>query len=174
MAVGLAVVPGAAKQNPALMTDRMLALLDVGKTPVHLAMKPDGGEIFVSNSGSDSISEIATGNNEVGGTYMIGSSPVRGIVSGDNSRLWVANFGADSITLYSIDDGRLIGGIRTGAAPDALAFSEDEHLLLAADAHSGDVAVIRTAGKELPALFTVLPAGNSPNAIAIKAIQKKP
>ena len=62
MAVGLAAAAGswAAKQNPALMTDRLLTFLDVGETPVHLAMKPDGGEIFVSNYGSDSISEIAT------------------------------------------------------------------------------------------------------------------
>ena len=176
MAVGLAAATGssAAKQNPVLMTDRMLALLDVGRTPVNLAMKPDGGEIFVSNSASDSISEITTGTNEVGGTYMIGSRPVRGIVSHDNGRLWVANFGADSIALWSIDDGRLAWSVRTGSAPDALAFSDDEHLLLAADAHSGDVAVIRTEGKEGPALFTVLPAGKAPNAIAVKAIQKKP
>jgi YVTN family beta-propeller protein len=177
MAVGLAAAAGssAAKQNPALMTDRMLALLDVGKTPVNLALKPDGGEIFVSNFGSDSISEISTTTNEVGGTYIIGSKPVRGVVSHDNSTLWVANFGADSIALYSIDDGRLEPrGVRTGSAPDALAFSEDEHLLLAADAHSGDVAVIRTEGKEGPALFTILPAGISPNAIAVKSIQEKP
>lgn len=177
MAVGLAAAPGswAAKQNSMLMIDRMLTLLDVGKTPVNLAMKPDGGEIFVSNSDSDSISEISTSTNEVGGTYTIGSRPVRGIVSRDNGTLWVANFGADSIALYSIDDGRLLPiGIRTGSAPDALAFSEDEHLLLAADAHSGDVAVVRTGGKAGPALFTVLPAGNSPNAIAVKAIEKTP
>jgi len=176
MAVSLAAAPGswAAKQNPALMTDRMLTFLDVGETPVHLAMKPDGGEIFVSNYGSDSISEIATGTNEVGGTYTIGSRPVRGIVSHDNGTLWVANFGADSIALYSIDDGRLAWSVRTGSAPDALAFSDDEHLLLAADAHSGDVAVIRTGGNSLPALFTILPAGLSPNSIAVKAILKKP
>jgi YVTN family beta-propeller protein len=176
MAVSLAAEPGSwpAKQNPALMTDHMLALLDVGKTPVHLALKPNDGEIFVSNFGSDSISEINTGTNEVGGTYMIGSKPVRGIVSADNSMLWVANFGADSIALYSIDDGRLAGSVRAGSAPDAMAFSEDEHLLLAADAHSGDVAIVRTEGKEGPALFTILPAGSSPNAIAVKAIQKKP
>jgi YVTN family beta-propeller protein len=177
MAVNLAAAPGswAARQNPALMTDHMLTLLDVGKLPVHLAMKPDGGEIFVSNFGSDSISEIATGTNEVGGTYTIGSGPVQGIVSRDNGTLWVANFGADSIALYSIDDGRVEPiGIHTGSAPNALAFSEDEHLLLAADAHSGDVAVIRTAGTALPALFTMLPAGNSPNAIAVKVIRKKP
>jgi YVTN family beta-propeller protein len=174
MAVGLAAEAGswAVKQNPALITDRMLALLDVGKMPIHLALKPDDGEIFVSNFGSDSISEISTPTNEVGGTYTIGSRPVRGIVSSDNGTLWVANFGADSIALYSIDDGRVEPvGVRTGSAPDALAFSEDEHLLLAADAHSGDVAVVRTDG---PTLFTILPAGNSPNAIVVKAIRKKP
>lgn len=176
MAITLAAAAGSwpAKQNPALMTDRMLALLDVGTTPVNLAMKPDGGEIFVSNYGSDSISEIATGPNEVGGTYTIGSKPVRGIVSADNGTLWVANSGADSIALYSIDDGRLASNVRAGSSPNALAFSEDEHLLLAADAHSGDVAVVRTEGKEGAALFTILPAGVSPNAIVVKAIQKKP
>jgi len=177
IAIGLAAAPGswAATQNPAMMTDHMLALLDVGKTPVHLAMKPDGGEIFVSNYDSDSISEISTWTNEVGGTYAIGNKPVRGIVSRDNGRLWVANFGADSIALYSIDDGRLTWSIHTGSAPDALAFSKDEHLLLAADAHSGDVAVIRTESSQgRPALFTILPAGVSPNSIAVKAIEKKP
>jgi YVTN family beta-propeller protein len=177
MAISLAAARGswAAQQNPAAMTDHMLTLLDVGKTPVHLAMKPDGGEIFVSNFDSDSISEISTWTNEVGGTYAIGNRPVRGIVSGDNSRLWVANFGADSLAMYSIDDGRLTWSVRAGSAPDALAFSQDEHLLLAADAHSGDVAVVRTETNEgRPALFTILPAGVSPNAIAIKAMVRRP
>lgn len=176
MAIGLAAAPdsGEAKQNPILAHDRLLSLLDVGKTPVNLAMKPDSGEIFVSNFDSDSVSEIATPTNEVGGTYIVGNKPVWGVVGRDNSTLWVANFGADSIALYSIDDGHLEPhGVRTGSAPVALAFSEDEHLLLAADAHSGDVAVIRTEGKEGPALFTILPAGSSPNAIAVKAIRKK-
>ena len=176
MSISLAAAPGtwAAKQNPSLLTDHLLSLLDVGKAPVHLAMKPDGGEIFVSNFDSDSVSEIATPTNEVGGTYVVGNKPVWGVVGSDNSTLWVANFGADSIALYSIDDGHLEPrGVRTGSAPVALAFSEDEHLLLAADAHSGDVAVVRTEGKEGPALFTILPAGNSPNAIAVKVIQKK-
>ena len=57
--------------------DRMLALLDVGRSPVDLAMKPDGGEIFVSNFDSDTISEIATSNNEVGGAYTVGAHPSR-------------------------------------------------------------------------------------------------
>jgi YVTN family beta-propeller protein len=175
MAISLAAAPGswAARQDSSMLTDHLLTMLDVGKTPVHLALKPDGGEIFVSNFGSDSISEISTWTNEVGGTYAIVSKPVSGVVSADNSTLWVSNFGADSVSIYSIDDGRVIGSVHTGAEPDALAFSADEHLLLAADARSGDVAVIRTQEKNGPALFTMLPSGSSPNAIVIKAMGGK-
>jgi YVTN family beta-propeller protein len=175
MAVSLAADPKSwnAKQNPSLLTDHLLTLLDVGKTPVSLAMKPDGGEIFVSNFDSDSISEIDTWNNQVGWTQAIGNKPTHGIVSRDNSSLWVSNFGADSLSLYSIDDGRVVSSVHAGSEPDALAFSADEHLLLAADAHSGDVSVIRTQDKTGPTLFTILPAGNSPNAIVTKALKLK-
>ena len=176
MAISLAAEPGSwpARQDPAATTDHLLTFLDVGVSPVHLALKPDGGELFSSNFDSDSVSEISTWTNEVGGTYSIGDKPVHGIVGRDNSTLWVSNFGADSIGIYSIDDGRLNSSVRTGSAPDALAFSADEHLLLAADAHSGDVAVIRTQGKLGPALFTTLPAGPSPNAIVVKVIKPTP
>jgi YVTN family beta-propeller protein len=174
MAISLAAQPGSwpARQDAAALTDHLLVFLDVGLEPVHLAMKPDGGELFVSNFGSNSISEISTWTNEVSGTFPIGDRPVRGIVSGDNSTLWVSNFGADSISVYSIDDGHLVTSVRTGSAPDALAFSADEHLLLAADARSGDVAVIRTQGRtsgNSATLFTMLPAGSQPSSVVVKS-----
>lgn len=159
----------AARQQSSLTADHVLTRLRVGKTPVQFAVKPDGGELFVSNFGSGTISEISTWTNEVGGTYRIGTQPAQGLVSKDNSTLWIANFGSESLSLYSIDDGRIAGSVRTGAGPDALAMSADEHLLLAADAKSGDVAVIRTRDRNGPELFTLLPAGPKPNAIAIKA-----
>lgn len=173
MAIALAAEPGSwpARQDPAALADHLLTLLDVGTNPVHLAIKPDGGELLVSNFGSNTISELSTWTNEVSNTFPIGDRPVHGIVGQDNSTLWVSNFGADSISVYSIDDGRLAASVRTGSAPDALAFSADQHLLLAADAHSGDIAVIRTQGTLGPTLFTTLPAGPSPNAIVIKASQ---
>ena len=161
------------KQDPFLLQDHLLTMLDVGSTPTHLAMKPDGGEIFVTNFGSDSISEIDTWNNQVGGTYIIGSKPTRAVISRDNSSLWVTNFGADSASLYSIDDGKITNGVRTGSAPDALAFSADEHLLLVVNSGTGDVAVIRTQSKDGPALVTMLPAGGRPNDIVIKAFTTK-
>ena len=154
------------RQDARLQRDQKLTLLDVGKTPVHLALKPDGGEVFSSNVDADSISEISTWTNEVIGTYMIGSQPTRGVVSRDNSSFWVTNSGADSASLYSIDEGRMAAGVRTGAQPGALAFSADEHLLLVADKGSADIAVIRAQTRTL---FTLLPGGRQPNDIVVKA-----
>ena len=175
LAASLAAAPAswAAKQDSEALADHLLAYLRVGPHPQHLAMKPDGGEIFVSNNGGDSISEISTSTNEVGGSYPIGNGPVQGLVSADNSTLWVCNAGADAVSIYSIDDGRLTNSVRTGGQPIALALSADEHLLLAADARTGDVAVIRTHDRNGPALFTMLPAGSQPAALAIKAFTAK-
>jgi YVTN family beta-propeller protein len=156
-------------------SDHLLDFLDVGQTPVNLAMKPDGGEIFVSNFDSNTISEIATGNNEVGGASLIGDHPSHGIVSADNTTLWVSNFSANSVGVYSIDDGQRINMIQVGDGPDALAFSGEGHVLLVANSRSGDVAVIRTTSyspqgpRKIGALFTMLPAAKHPNAIAVKA-----
>ena len=156
-------------------TDHVLTLLDVGQKPVHLALKPDAGEVFVCNYDSDTISEIATGTNEVGGAYLVGAHPANAVVSADNSILWISNFNANSIGVYSIDDGKLINTVQVGDGPDALALSKAGHLLLAADARSGDVSAVRTLSytpqgqRKIGALFTMLPASKRPNAIAVKA-----
>jgi YVTN family beta-propeller protein len=175
MAVWLAAAPDSwrGKQDATLQRDHLLCLLDVGKTPTHLAVKPDGGEVFSTNFDSDSISEISTWTNEVSGTYIVGSNPSRAVVSSDDSSLWVTDFGADSASMYSIDDGRVEESVHTGSRPDAIAFSADEHLLLVTDAGSSDVAVIRMQSKNGPTLFTLLPGGMRPNDIVVKSFRAK-
>jgi YVTN family beta-propeller protein len=164
MVIGLAHTTG----SDPVPADVLLSFLDVGKTPMHIALKPDGGEAFVSNYDSDTISELTTSSNEVGGAYLIGARPVRGLVSADNSLLYVSDFSAGRVGVYSIDDGKLLGaGVKVGEGPDALAFSASGHFLLVVDAQSGDIAVLRTANPA--SLFTLFPAGRAPNAIVVKA-----
>jgi YVTN family beta-propeller protein len=166
MAIALA---RAAQAGSPAQVDALEALLNVGKTPVHLAMKPDGGELFVSNFDTGSVSEVITSTNDVVGAYLMGSNPVRGIVNGDNSLLYESNFRSQDISIYSIDDGKRIGKpIHVGDGPDAMAFSSAGHLLFAVDARSSDVAVIRTSSRSL---FTLLPTGRQPNAIAVKSFR---
>jgi YVTN family beta-propeller protein len=152
--------------------DRMEAMLDVGRSPVQLALKPDGGEVFVSNAQSNSISEVVTTTNDVGGAYIMGDDPVRGLVSADNSLLYVANLRSQELTIYSIDDGKRVGWVRVGDGPSAMAFSAAGHLLFVVDTRSADVAVVRTASPTpLRPLFTMLPTGRGPNAIAVKSFR---
>jgi YVTN family beta-propeller protein len=174
MVVWLAVDPAvwAARQDSTLAHDQLLAMLDVGTTPTHLAMKPDESELFSTNFNADSISEMSAWTNEVAGTYTVGSKPSQALFARDDNTLWVTNFGADNVALYSADDGRVEGAIHTGSGPDALALSpRDQHLLLVADARSGDIAVIRTDVQPLPVLVTLLPSGSRPSAIAVKGFK---
>jgi YVTN family beta-propeller protein len=164
--------PASQQQSVAAATqavpDRLEALMDVGRDPVDLALKPDGGEVFVVNSLSDSISEVITGTNDVQGAYMMGDDPVAGLVSSDNSLLYVGNLRSQNVIVYSINDGKRVGWVHVGDGPAAMTFSAAGNLLFVVDARSGDVAVVRTA---TTSLFTLLPAGRNPNAIVDKAFK---
>ncbi len=175
MALWLAADPASwrGKQDASLQGDHLLTLLDVGKTPTHLAAKSDNGEVFSTNFDGNSISEMSAWTNEVTNTYPGVMQPSRALISHDDAALWISDFGADSVSLYSIDDGRIVASVRTGSHPDALAFSADEHLLLAADSASADVAVIRTGSTGGPTLFTLLPAGPQPNDIVTLAFHTR-
>jgi YVTN family beta-propeller protein len=136
--------------------DRVLALLDVGRTPVSLTIKPDGGEMVVCDFDSDSISIIETGNDEVGSSQEIGHQP------------------SNSIAVYDIDMGRRIATLTVGSRPDSLALTPDQNYLLVVDTQSGDVTVIqkREPRKLEPSeysLLTLIPVGVQPNAIVVKA-----
>jgi YVTN family beta-propeller protein len=157
-----------------LKHDKLLALLDVGKTPVDLALKPDGGELIVCNFDSDSISIIETPTDEVSGSYLIGTHPTRAVISNDNSRLYVSNFGSNSIAVYDIDIGKIVAILPVGSKPDGLALSASQNYLLVLDSQSGDVTVIqkRKPRKLEPGeygLLTMIPAGEQPNNVAVKS-----
>ena len=175
MAVWLAAAPDSwrGRQDGSLQQDHLLTLLDVGQTPTHLATMPNGFEIFTTNFGGNSLSEISTWTNEVTNTYTGVMQPSRALVSHDNASLWISDFGSDAVSLYNVEDGRIEGSVRTGSHPDALALSADEHLLLAADSGSADVAVIRTGSAGGPTLFTLLPAGPQPNDIVTLAFHQR-
>jgi DNA-binding beta-propeller fold protein YncE len=155
--------------------DRLLALLDVGKSPVSLALKPDGGELIAFNFEAGSISIVETAANEVSGSYLVGNEPSRGVVSADNSRLYISNFGSNNIAVYDVDLGKIVAYLSVGTHPDALALSENQNYLLVLDSGSGDLAIIqkRTPKKKFEpseySLLTIIPVGMQPNQIVVKS-----
>ena len=157
-----------------LTTDKLLTLLTVGHVPVDLALKPDGGELFVSDFGNDSMSTIETNTNEVASTRPIGGKPVRGLVSADSALLYVSNFGSDTVSVYSPSISKFLTAIHVGQGPDAMALQParngKQYFLLVVDSKSDDVAIVFIK-PDTPAwtLFTMLPVGREPRQIVIKA-----
>ena len=142
--------------NPRSTATELETLMDVGRAPVDLALKPDGGEIFVSNSLSDSVSEIYNTTDEVGDTYMIGNNPVRGIGLARQLAALRGQPRSQEVTVYSIDDGKRIGAVSRWRRPVAMAFSAAGHLLFVADqplrrrrrgAHFNAIAVYHASGR---------------------------
>ena len=80
------------------------------------------------------------------------------------------------MTVYEIDDGRRGPSIHVGDGPVAMAFSSNGLLIFVVDNRSADVALVRTADvagerTAMKSLFTILPTGRGPNAIAVKAFR---
>ena len=152
----------------------MLALIDVGHTPVSLTMKPDGGEMIVCNFDANSISIVETGNDEVGSSQEIGQHPSKGVVTLDNSRLYVSNFGSNSVAVYDIDMGRRIWTIAVGSRPEPGPDARSE--LLTCSGYGirrrhgyPEAKARRTLETSEYSLITLIPVGMQPNAIVIKA-----
>ena len=154
--------------------DRVLALLDVGRTPVSLTLKPDGGELIVCDFDSDSISIIETGNDEVGSTRRSGSvrraAWLRSTTRGSTSPTSARTASQSTTLIWAAASATLTVGSR----PDGLALTPDQNYLLVLDTQSGDVTVIqkRKPRKLEPteySLLTLIPVGVQPNAIVVKS-----
>lgn len=128
----------------------ILTYLPVGGQPQSLALKPDGGELYVSSLASGGrVTAVDTTANEVAATMTVGLAPVGMAVSPDNQWLYVANSGANTVDVISIEDRRVVAAVGVGARPTGLALGPGGALLFALDAGSSDLAVIRADSRSL-------------------------
>src|SRR3546814_18143708 len=72
-----------------LQSDKVIATIPVGKSPVGVAVAPGFSRAFVSNVDGRSISVIDTSSHTVITELPINGSPVGLALSPDNSRLYV-------------------------------------------------------------------------------------
>lgn len=137
----------------------VLTYLSVGPDPKAMALKPDGGELYVSNygdrGGGTSISIVDTAANQVAGSMVVGTGPWGLAVSPDGSRLYVANHVADTVDVINLETRHVLSAIPVGLGPERLALGGLGAYLFVEDQTSSDIAVIRT---DIPALMTLLPS----------------
>ncbi|HVA63576.1 MAG TPA: YncE family protein [Terriglobales bacterium] len=144
-------------------TGELLCYLPVGPGAQRLLLKPDGGELYVSNA-SGTVSAINTSTNEVSDTMAAGLGAAGMAAAPDGSVLYVANATAGTVSVINLDNRKATAMVRVGERPASLALSPNGLLLLVADAGSDDVAVVRS--NQDPAnpntLVTLLPSPPAP------------
>jgi outer membrane protein assembly factor BamB len=90
----------------------------VGNQPRGVAF--DGTNIWVANSGDDTVTELRASDGTVVGNFNVGSAP-DGVVF-DGANIWVVNEGnnfrvAGSVTKLRASDGGLLGTFKVGRRP---------------------------------------------------------
>lgn len=89
-----------------------------GNNPTEIAF--DGSDVWISNSGSGSVTKLKGSDGSLIGTYAVGNSPWD--VAFDGANVWVVNTGSDSVTKLKASDGSVVGTYPVGASPQGIAF----------------------------------------------------
>jgi YVTN family beta-propeller protein len=104
--------------------------------------------LYVTNSGSDSVTVLDRQRDMVVGTIGVGPLPMGIVASPDGAKLYVANSGSNNISVIDTAANRVINTISNfGYSPAELALSADGRWLYATNPDSDNVSVIDTVSQ---------------------------
>jgi sugar lactone lactonase YvrE/mono/diheme cytochrome c family protein len=106
-------------------TRQVVARVKVGKKPRGLAVSPDGKTRYISNSWSDTVSEIAAQSFQVRRTLKAGWGPVGLTADRSGKFLYVANSVGNDVSLFDLITGREIKRFMTERYPEQTVLSRD-------------------------------------------------
>ncbi len=97
-----------------------LKSIPVGTQPYGVAVSPDSTQLYVTNTGSGTLSIIDIASDTVVGTVLVGLQP-RGVAAHpDGRRVYVANTGSDTVSVVDVQTATVIATIPVGASPWSL------------------------------------------------------
>lgn len=146
----------------------LLTYLRLGPNPQSMLLKPDGGELYISNA-DGTVSVVDTSTNEVSDTMAAGLGAGAMAVDAGGNYLYVANGAAGTVSVISLADHRTQAVIHVGSQPQRLVLNPSGLLLFAADRGSDDVAVMRSSLDPASpnSLLALLPAPGAPDFITV-------
>jgi len=125
----------------------------VGSSPVTALITPNGAEVYVSNSGSNTVSVISTATDLVTATVSVGSAPDALAVSPDGSKVFVGQNGGDVSVINTST--KNVSTISTGAPVRDLAITPDGTKVYLAMEFSG-LKKITTSDDSVTTISTIV------------------
>ena len=153
------------------------ATVAVGTSPAGVAVSPDGGNLYVTNSTANTLSVINTSTNTLTATVPVGRGPV-GVAVSPNGTVYTTNVLDGTVSVFSGGSGISqtisvpgCGGCNGGPGPEAVTFSSNGRYAFVAkvppnSSRYGTVSVIDTLNSAVITGIAVGPVGTYPQAVA--------
>lgn len=115
-------------------TNKLIKQIPVGKVPRRIIFSPDGGKIYVANSGSSTVSSnelsvIDARTETVTGTIKVGREPRPMTFMPDGKTLLVGNIEDDTVTYIKAATGEAEMTVGVSQSPQRLIVTPDSQLL---------------------------------------------
>lgn len=153
---------------------RLIAHLPIAVRPENLAFNRDGGQLFITGAGGDSVVVVYPYDiPEVAETILVGHAPA--MMTATSSKLFITSPASGDVSVLNIGSHRVIAVVPVGADPGQVAITPDEQFALVLNRESGNVTVlnidaIQPGRNKSTALVTVIPVGSRPVSAALHAV----
>jgi YVTN family beta-propeller protein len=144
---GKAILAGAPTTREIITLDAatgaLLSRLPLPISPLRFCFNGDGGQMFVTGTGEDSLAIVDPYQNQVDQTILAGRTPGAMAVLETRNLLFVANPGNGDLTILDIDTRHLSASVHVGGEPGEVSLTPDGEYALVVDPVSGTVSVVR-------------------------------
>jgi YVTN family beta-propeller protein len=115
-------------------------MFEVGNSPRHLVLSPDGSRLFVTLNGDDRVAEVNTGNLQVVTRVATGSQPRSMAISSDGQALYVVNYASNTVSILRASDMSIVRTFPVPDHPIGIAYEPTKHRVWVA-CYSGEILV---------------------------------
>ena len=126
-----------------------------GTRPTGVAYDSGKGEVFVANSGSNSVSVISDSSNTVVATVTVGTSPWGLAYDSGKGEVFVTNWGSDNVSVISDSSNTVVTTVTVGSHPYGGAYDSGKGEVFVANYGSGNVSAISDSNNTVVATMTV-------------------
>jgi len=146
----------------AVHADAVNGTVSVGGAPWGVAYDSAKGEIFVANSGGNTVSIITDSTNTVVATVTVGSNPYDLGYDSARGEIFVANSFSRSVSVISDSSNQVVATVSVGSGPLGVAYDSVRGEIFVANSVTGTVSVISDSSNTVVATVTV---GSSPGPV---------
>lgn len=113
-----------------------------GSTPNYAVASPDGGSVYVSNAGNNTVSMLDTKRWILRWNIEVGEGPEHMALSADGKYLFVNNVGDGTVSMVDLPKGTVTKNFSIGGDIHGIDLSEDGNTLFVAGREEGKIVAI--------------------------------